>query len=110
MRAMGCINGFSYCADSIAITGVPFKPDGRLGKARSDFRRYRLRFDLRWIGGIARRPHPRFLALDRERAMHRELMLDVETRTAELAHPRRELDNVTEPRRSEKARASADQR
>jgi hypothetical protein len=26
MRAMGCINGFFYCADSIAITGVPFKP------------------------------------------------------------------------------------
>jgi uncharacterized membrane protein YpjA len=26
MRAMGCINGFFYCANSIAITAVPFKP------------------------------------------------------------------------------------
>src|SRR5580692_12428326 len=37
-------------------------------------------------------------------------MLDVEARTAELAHPRRELDDVAEPRRSEKARAGVDQR
>src|SRR5580692_5328298 len=36
-------------------------------------------------------------------------MLDVEARTAELAHPRRELDDVAEPRRSEKARAGVDQ-
>src|ERR1700722_16285704 len=37
-------------------------------------------------------------------------MLDVETRTAELAHPGRQLDDVAEPRRSQKARAGIDQR
>src|SRR5579862_5812302 len=45
-------------------------------KARSDFRRYRLRFDLRRIDRVARRPDARFLALDRERAVHQQLMLD----------------------------------
>src|ERR1700722_3195487 len=36
-------------------------------------------------------------------------MLDVETRTTELAHSRRELDDVAEPCRSEEARAGIDQ-
>src|SRR6202140_1227455 len=133
MRAMGCINGFFYCANSIAITAVPFKPGlsnsqtsrwsgGGLDrflralkkhqlhrKPRRDLSGNRLRFDLRRIDRIARRPDARLLALDRERAVHQELMLDVETRTAELAHPGRQLDHVAEPRRSQKARAGIDQ-
>src|SRR3984957_4450267 len=78
-------------------------------EARGDLGRYRLRFDLRRIDRIARRPDACLLALDRERAVHQELMLDVETRTAELAHPGRQLDDVAEPRRSQKARAGIDQ-
>src|ERR1700688_828968 len=86
------------------------RPGTRLhDKARGDFGRYRLRFDFRRIGGVARRPDASLLALDRERAVHQELMLDVETRTAELAHPGRQLDDVAEPRRSQKARAGIDQ-
>ena len=48
--------------------------------------------------------------VDRERAVHQQLMLDVETRTAELGQPRRQLDDIAEPRWSQKARAGIDQR
>lgn len=79
-------------------------------EARRDLGGYRLRFDFGRIDRVARRPDARFLALDRERTMHQELMLDIKTRTTELAHPGRELDDVAESRRSEKARAGIDQR
>src|ERR1700722_15293330 len=78
-------------------------------EARRNLGRYRLRFDFRRIDRVSRGPDARLLALDRERAVHQKLMLDVETRTAELAHPGRQLDDVAEPRRSQKARAGVDQ-
>src|SRR5580700_6792833 len=133
MRAMRSINGFFYYANSIAITAVLFKPGlsnsqtshwsgGGLDrflcalkkhqlhrKPRGDLGGYRLRFDFRRIGGVARRPDAGLLALDRERTVHQQLMLDVETRTAELAHSGCQLDDVAEPRRREKARAGIDQ-
>ena len=57
-------------------------------KPGRDFRRNRLRFDLVRIGRIAAGPDARFLALDRDIAVHLKPVLDVEARAAELAHPR----------------------
>src|SRR5512144_3119220 len=66
--------------------------------------------DLFGVVLAARRPDAGFRALDRERVVDREAMLDVETGTAELAHPRSHLDGVAEPDRRDEIGARVDQR
>src|SRR5579872_7285269 len=79
-------------------------------KACGNFRRNRTCPDLHWIGRIAFRPDPCFLAFHRKSTLHAELVADVKARTAKFADPRCLLDRVAEACRPDELCAGIDQR
>src|SRR5262249_61786491 len=80
------------------------------GEFRDDVRRDRDTTDLFGVVLAACRPDTGFRALDREFAVNRKAMLDVEARAAELAHPRGHFDRVAEPDRCDEIGARVDPR
>ena len=66
-------------------------------------------FSFDGVGWIAPGPDAGFLALDSDRAAHKQLMTDVEARTAECNNLGSQLNAVAKPRRSDKPGARIDQ-
>ena len=66
-------------------------------------------FSFDEFGWIAPGPDAGFLALDGDRAAHKQLMTDVEARTAECNNLGSQLDVIAKSRRSDKSGARIDQ-
>src|SRR5262249_13952204 len=100
----------SHYASSYPALARALTTEGLHLEPRLHIVRHRLRLNSVGIVGMTADPHARLETFDRQRVALAQAVLDHETRAAELADLRFDVDVLAEPRGNEKPRAHVHQR